>query len=81
MSYNDIIGAIGVGIILIAYFLNIFSFIPKEGKLYFVLNIIGASIACYASILINYVPFIILEGTWGIVSLFGLIQSSKKQVY
>ncbi|UQD56209.1 hypothetical protein [Flavobacterium sp. K5-23] len=78
MSYNDIIGSIGVGIILIAYFLNIFSFIPKEGKLYFVLNIIGASIACYASILINYVPFIILEGTWGIVSLFGLIQSSKK---
>lgn len=78
MSYNDIIGFIGVGIILIAYFLNIFSFIPKEGKFYFVLNIIGASIACYASILIYYVPFIILEGTWGIVSLYALIQSFKK---
>jgi hypothetical protein len=79
MSYNDIIGSLGVGIILIAYFLNIFSFIPKEGKFYFTLNIIGASIACYASILINYVPFIILEGTWGIVSLFGLIQSIKNK--
>lgn len=78
MSYNDIIGSIGVGIILIAYFLNIFSFIPKEGKFYFTLNIIGASIACYASVLINYIPFIILEGTWGIVSLFGLIRILKK---
>lgn len=77
MNYNDIIGSIGVGIILIAYFLNIFSFIPKEGKFYFILNIIGASIACYASTLINYVPFIILEGTWGIVSLLGLVQSIK----
>ncbi|CAN1569671.1 hypothetical protein MCETHM1_03114 [Flavobacteriaceae bacterium] len=79
MSYDDIIGSIGVGIILIAYFLNIFSFIPKEGKFYFILNIIGASIACYASVLINYIPFIILEGTWGIVSLFGLIQSIKNK--
>jgi hypothetical protein len=32
MSYNDIIGSIGVGIVLIAYFLNIFSLIPKEAR-------------------------------------------------
>ncbi|MFT5963652.1 MAG: O-antigen ligase [Flavobacterium sp.] len=80
MSYNGIIGAVGVGIILFAYFLNIFSLIPKEGILYFTLNIIGACIACYASILINYIPFIILEGTWAAVSLFALVQSSKKKL-
>jgi hypothetical protein len=79
MNYNDIIGSIGVGIILIAYFLNIFSLIPKEGLFYFILNIIGACIACYASILINYVPFIILEGTWAAVSVFALIQSMKNE--
>jgi len=78
MNSNDIIGAIGVGIILLAYFLNIFSLIKKEGSLYFILNIIGASIACYASYLIDYVPFIILEATWAIVSVFGLIRSIKK---
>ena len=78
MSYNDIIGTIGVSIILIAYFLNIFGLIPKEGFLFFILNILGATIACYASILINYKPFIILEGTWAIVSLFGLMKSLKK---
>ncbi|TGD59026.1 CBU_0592 family membrane protein [Flavobacterium humi] len=78
MDYNDIIGTIGVGIILIAYFLNIFSLIPKDGKFYFVLNVLGASIACYASILIYYMPFIILEGTWAAVSVVGLIKCLKK---
>ena len=78
MNYNDIIGTIGVGIILIAYFLNIFLFIKKEGNLYFTLNIIGATIACYASVLISYMPFIILEATWAIVSVFGLLKSLKR---
>jgi hypothetical protein len=78
MNYKDIIGTIGVGLILIAYFLNIFSLIQKDGKLYFIMNIIGASLACYASLLINYMPFIILEGTWTIVSLFGIINLYRK---
>ncbi|MBI1781309.1 MAG: hypothetical protein HYR66_08060 [Sphingobacteriales bacterium] len=78
MNYNDIIGTIGVGLILIAYFSNIFSLITKEGKLFFVLNIIGAAMACYASWLIDYWPFVILEATWTIVSVAGLIKSFAK---
>ena len=78
MNYKDIIGTIGVGLILIAYFLNIFSLIKKDGELYFVINIVGASLACYASLLINYIPFIILEATWAIVSLFGMINLYRK---
>jgi hypothetical protein len=74
MHYNDIIGTIGVGIILIAYFLNVFSYIKKDGKYYFLMNILGASLACYASLLINYKPFIILEGTWTIVSIIALLK-------
>lgn len=78
MNYNDIVGTIGVGIILIAYFMNIFSFIEKDGVLFYVMNIIGASLACYASILINYLPFIILEATWAMVSVLGLVKVLKK---
>jgi hypothetical protein len=74
MQYNDIIGTIGVGLILLAYFLNIFSLIPKEGKLFFTMNIIGAALACYASVLIKYIPFILLEGVWTAVSIAGLIK-------
>ena len=78
MAYNDIIGTIGVGLILLAYFFNIKGFIPKNGKLYFIINILGAGLACYASVLINYTPFIILEATWVLASIWGLIDVSKK---
>ncbi len=78
MHYNDIIGTIGVGLILLAYFLNTFSFI-KEGRLFFMMNIAGAGLACYASVLINYVPFIILEGTWCLVSIAGFLKAGLKK--
>jgi hypothetical protein len=71
MQYNDIIGTIGVGLILVAYALSLFSLIVKEGKFFFLLNIIGSALACYASVLIHYVPFIVLEGVWCVVSLIG----------
>lgn len=78
MNYNDVIGSIGVGLILLAYFLNTFALIPKDGYLFFSLNIIGATLACYASFLIRYLPFVILEGTWTLVSIIGLIRLYKK---
>ncbi len=78
MNANDILGAIGVGIILLAYFLSVFSWIKKEGILFYLMNIIGASIACITSYLINYIPFVILEGSWVIVSIVGLLKGIKK---
>jgi hypothetical protein len=77
MSYSDWIGTAGVGLILLAYFASTFNFISGKSKLFFLLNTIGAGLACYASYLINYWPFVILEGTWMLVSLVGLIKQSK----
>lgn len=77
MSFHDWIGTIGVGLILLAYFLNMFTLIAKDGKVYFAINIIGAAIACYASVLIDFVPFIILEGAWVVVSIIGLAKTIK----
>jgi hypothetical protein len=77
MSYSDWIGTAGVGLILLAYFASTFNFISGKSKLFFLLNIVGAGLACYASYLINYWPFVILEGTWMLVSLAGLIKQSK----
>ncbi len=77
MVYNDIIGTLGVGLILVAYFLNTENVLPKDDKLFYVLNIIGAALACYASLLINYWPFVILEGTWTLVSIHGLMKAMK----
>jgi hypothetical protein len=77
MNMTDIIGTIGVGLILVAYFLHIFNLLSKDNKLFFLLNIAGAGLACYASWMIDYWPFIILEGTWFLVSVIGLIKNAK----
>ena len=77
MTYNDIIGTIGVALILVAYFLNTERIIPVNGKLFYVMNIIGASLACFASLLIPYWPFVILEGTWTLVSIYGLMRTMR----
>ncbi len=77
MVYNDIIGTLGVGLILIAYFLGTEKLIKNDGKLFYVMNIIGATLACYASLLIEYWPFVILEGTWVLVSMYGLMRAMR----
>jgi hypothetical protein len=80
MNYENIIGVIGVGLILMAFFLHTAGFIENNGKLYYVMNIFGAAMACYASFLIAYLPFVILEGTWTIVSIYGLMKAMKIKI-
>ena len=72
MTSTDWIGFIGVSILLAAYFLNLTNKIKKDGSTYLLLNIVGAAIACFASILLHYLPFIILEGSWTLVSVYVL---------
>ena len=76
-EYNDIIGTVGVGLILIAFFLSTARLIDGKGKLYYVLNVIGAALACYSSFLIPFWPFVILEGTWTLVSIYGLMKAMR----
>lgn len=77
MNNTDIIGTIGVGLILAAFFCHTFNWISGKSKLFFMLNIVGAGLACYASYLINYWPFVILEGTWFLVSVVGFLKASR----
>jgi hypothetical protein len=78
MTFTDWIGFIGVAILLAAFFLNLQNKISKDSLVYLLLNFSGAFIACLASVMLNYLPFVILEGCWTIVSLYGLIKYLKK---
>ena len=80
MTATDSIGFIGVAILLIAYFLNITDKIGKDSMVYLQMNFFGAGLACLASVLMNYWPFIILEGSWTMVSAFGILKYIKKQI-
>ena len=76
-DFPTIVGSVGVGLLLVAYFLNLMKTLSQDSRLYAALNILGAGLACYSSYLINFAPFVILEGTWFIVSLIALIRLSK----
>lgn len=67
-------GSLGVAILLIAFLLNLLKIIKTESLIYSLLNLIGAGIACYASYLISYFPFVILEGSWALVSLVAVLR-------
>ena len=78
MAFTDLTGTIGVTILLVAYFLNLIHKIKNNSPAYLLLNFTGAAIACLASVLLKYWPFIILEGCWTIVSAAGLFTHLTK---
>lgn len=77
MNIIDWIGFIGVFQILLAYILSILGKLEKRDLGFILLNLLGAGMACTASILMKYLPFIILEGVWTLVSLIALIRYKK----
>ncbi len=74
MNNIDWIGFIGVFLILLAYILNVIGKLKNKDLTFILLNLIGAGMACIASILMKYLPFIILEGVWTVVSLISLLK-------
>ena len=75
MLLSDIIGALGVFLILLAYFLSTYKKIETTSKAYLLLNLVGAIFACVSSVLLGSIPFTILEGTWALVSLLALFKN------
>jgi hypothetical protein len=80
MTQTDWTGIIGVAILLIAFFLNLIDILKKDSLTYILLNITGAGIACFASVLLKYMPFIFLEACWTMVSAIGLINYFRHHV-
>ena len=80
MSSSDWIATIGVTILLIGFGLNLLKVITADSYLYLILNFLGSFLAGVAAVMINLVPFIVLEAVWALVSLFAIIKkvSTKK---
>jgi len=79
MTYTGdatIVGLIGVSLLLLAFFLNLFKFLRSESYLYLMLNLVGGTLACYSSYLINFMPFVLLEGTWAAVAAIAVIRKA-----
>jgi len=72
MKLSDLLASIGVLVLLLAFLLNLYKRLPPNSKAYAMLNLIGAGTCCYASYLIGFYPFIVLEAVWGTVALLSL---------
>lgn len=72
---NELFGYAGLTLLLIAFALNFMNKLKTTSKIYNVLNIAGAILLAYYSYLLNSIPFIMLQATWGIFALFNLIRT------
>lgn len=74
----DLIGAAGVALLLGAFAANLLGLVAKENLVYPSANFVGASLATYASWLIAYMPFVVLEGVWACVSLVAVLRLMRR---
>ena len=72
MTGADWIGSIGGGLVLLAYVLDVLDLLADDSPWFYGLNLVGASMATTASYLIPFWPFVVLEGTWAMVSAWAL---------
>ena len=74
-SMATLIGFTGVGLLLLAFVLNLAKILKAEGIPYLALNLVGAGLACASSWMIDFMPFVILEATWTGATLVALIRT------
>lgn len=78
MDTANVIGFIGVALLLAAFLLNVLKLMSADGYPYAGLNFVGAALACYSSWLIAFIPFVILEGVWALVAAFALVRKALR---
>jgi len=74
MKMSDVIASMGVIILLVAFLFNLYKLMSASSKTYSVMNFVGAGLCCYASWMVRFYPFIILEGVWAFVALVSLFK-------
>lgn len=79
MKTSDIVATVGVGLLLIAFLLQTLKVIKSDGNIYGLLNLFGAAIAGYSSLMIRFYPFVVLESVWAFVAILGLIKNFKNK--
>ena len=72
MAPSEVLGAVGVALLLLAFALSSFGRMSVERVPYHLLNLVGATLSGVASALIPFWPFVVLEGTWAFVALVAL---------
>ncbi len=71
------ISLIGALLILVAFAANLLQWMNTSNLWYSLLNFVGSAILLVVAVLDQQFGFILLEGTWGLVSLWGIIAALR----
>lgn len=74
MSTADLVATLGVSLLLLAFVLDVFDWIEDDSDLFLALNAVGASLACAGAWLAAFWPFVALEGSWALISVYALLR-------
>lgn len=79
MTFPDIVGMVGVIIILVAYLLLQINTLRIEDILYSLINIIGSLMVLY-SLFYNWnLSAVVIEVAWTAISLYGIFKTLRKR--
>jgi hypothetical protein len=73
-----VIGSVGVAFLLVAFLLNLAKLLAQDSWPYLALNVVGAALAALSSYLIGFMPFVVLEGTWTLVTAIAIIRKAAR---
>jgi uncharacterized membrane protein len=75
----DWFSGFGVALILAAFLGSAIGKIGNQSLVYWLLNIAGGVLATIGAMLLKSIPFVVLETTWIITSLVGLLKYLKQK--
>ncbi len=73
----QVISVLGALAILGAFAANLFGWIQPSNLWYSVANFLGSAVLTMVAIVDRQLGFILLEGTWALVSLWGIIAALR----
>lgn len=79
MTTSDLIGTVGVSILLVAFVLNQRRTISEHSRAFLAMNLVGAVMCGYAAWLVRFMPFVVLENVWALVAAWGLLRWSPER--
>ena len=76
LAWYDILGTLGVGVIVVTYLLLQLGRIKSEQLLYSALNGLGAALILISLYYDFNLPSVIVEAFWLVISIFGIFKSA-----
>jgi hypothetical protein len=67
-----------VGLLLLAFVLNLLKIVSERHQVYLLLNMVGSGLALWYAWVGGTIPFVVLEGAWGLAALVKLAMVIKK---